>query len=68
MIEAAVILALVGAFVAPVVHVAISPRGGPFAPPPGARCPLGPRVGWLVIVLVLGPVGWLLYMARRRSR
>ncbi len=68
MIEAAVILALVGAFAAPVVHVAISPRGGPFAPPPGARCPLGPRAGWLVIVLVLGPVGWLLYMARRRSR
>ena len=31
------------------------------------RCPLGPRVGWLVIVLLLGPLGWLVYMARRRG-
>ena len=53
--------------VAPLIHVAVSPRGGPFAPPPGARCPLGPRVGWLVIVLLLGPLGWLVYMARRRG-
>ena len=53
--------------VAPLIHVAVSPRGGPFAPPAGARCPLGPRVGWLVIVLLLGPLGWLVYMARRRG-
>ena len=53
--------------VAPLIHVAISPRGGPFAPPAGSRCPLGPRVGWLVIVLLLGPLGWLVYMARRRG-
>ena len=53
--------------VAPLIHVAVSPRGGPFAPPAGSRCPLGPRVGWLVIVLLLGPLGWLVYMARRRG-
>ncbi len=53
--------------VAPLVHVAVSPRGGPFRPPAGARCPLGPRVGWLVIVLLAGPLGWLVYMARRRG-
>ena len=53
--------------VTPLIHVAVSPRGGPFRPPAGARCPLGPRVGWLVIVLLLGPLGWLVYMARRRS-
>ena len=53
-------------FVAPLVHVAVSPRGGPFVPPEGTRCPLGPRVGWLVIVALLGPIGWLVYMARRR--
>ena len=53
--------------VAPLIHVAVSPRGGPFAPPEGTRCPLGPRVGWLVIVLLLGPLGWLVYMARRRG-
>ncbi len=54
-------------FVAPLVHVAVSPRGGPFLPPEGTRCPLGPRVGWLVIVLLAGPLGWLVYMARRRG-
>ena len=53
--------------VAPLVHVAVSPRGGPFRPPEGTRCPLGPRVGWLVIVLLAGPLGWLVYMARRRG-
>ena len=53
--------------VAPLIHVAVSPRGGPFRPPVGTRCPLGPRVGWLVIVLLLGPLGWLVYMARRRG-
>ncbi len=47
--------AVVVLLVAPLIHVAVSPRGGPFRPPEGARCPLGPRVGWLV------------YMARRRG-
>ena len=60
-------IAVLVLLVAPLVHVAVSPRGGPFAPPAGSRCPLGPRVGWLVIVLLLGPLGWLVYMARRRG-
>ena len=50
------------------LHVLISPRGGPFRPPAGAQCPLGPRTGWLVLVLLLGPVGWLLYLHRRSAR
>jgi hypothetical protein len=54
-------------FVLPLAHVALSPRSGSWRPPPGARCPLGPRVGWVVFVLFLGPVGWLLYL-RARSR
>jgi hypothetical protein len=54
-------------FVLPLLHVTLSPRSGHWRPPQGARCPLGPRVGWLVIVLLLGPVGWLLYM-RGRAR
>lgn len=61
-------LILIVGFAAPLVHVALSPRGGPWLPPPGARCPLGPRVGWLVLVLVLGPIGWLLYMRGRSKR
>jgi hypothetical protein len=51
---------------APLVHVLCSPRSGPFAPTAGSRCPFGPRTGWLVLVLLLGPVGWLLYIRGRR--
>ena len=53
----------------PLAHVALSPRSGPWRPPEGSRCPFGPRTGWLVMVLFLGPLGWLLYMtSRRRTR
>ena len=54
-------------YFAPLLHVAASPRSGPFLPPRGSRCPLGPRTGWLVLVLLLGPVGWLLYFRKRAS-
>lgn len=56
---------LLGGWLLPLLHVAASPRGGPWLPPPGSRCPFGPRPGWLVIVLLGGPLGWLLYMKRR---
>lgn len=56
---------LIGGFALPLMHVLLSPRGGPWRPPPGSRCPLGPRAGWLVMVLLLGPVGWLLYLRAR---
>ena len=52
----------------PLAHVALSPAAGPWRAPPEARCPFSPRVGWLVIVLLLGPVGWLLFVFRRRRR
>ena len=61
-------LILIGGFVLPLVHVALSPKAGPWLPPAGARCPLGPRIGWLVLVLFLGPLGWLLFLASRRRR
>ncbi len=64
--EAVAWAVLIVGFVLPLAHVALSPRSGQFRPAPGARCPFGPRVGWLVIVLLAGPVGWLLYMLRRR--
>ena len=50
----------------PLAQVALSPRSGPWGPPPGSRCPIGPRPGWLVMVALLGPLGWLLYMRSRR--
>lgn len=49
----------------PLFHVLVSPLGGPFRAHPAARCPLSPRVGWIVMVLLLGPVGWLLYLRGR---
>lgn len=61
-------IALVAGFALPLFHVAVSKRGGPFLPPAGARCPLGPRTGWIVLVLMLGPIGWLLYMGRRSGK
>lgn len=60
-------LVLLLGFVGPVLHVTLSPRSGPWLPPKGARCPFGPRTGWLIIVLMLGPLGWLLYMRARRQ-
>ena len=53
-------------YLLPMTHVVLSRRGGAWLPPPGSRCPLGPRVGWLVMVLLLGPIGWLLYLRGRR--
>ncbi len=53
-------------YILPLVHILLSPSAGPFRPPPGARCPFGPRTGWLVIVVMLGPIGWLIFMLRRR--
>ena len=51
----------------PFIHVLVSPRSGSFRPPPVSKCPVGPRVGWLVIVLLLGLIGWIMYMRRRSA-
>jgi len=54
-------------YAAALLHVLLSPRSGPFRPPAGTRCPLGPRAGWLVLVLLLGQIGWVQYMRRRAA-
>ncbi len=65
---AASIVLLVG-YGLPLLHVALSPAAGPWLRPEGARCPFGPRLGWLVVVLLLGVFGWLLFfLHRRRAR
>jgi len=65
-------LILVFGYLLPLAHIALSPRAGAWRPPPGSGCPFGPRIGWLVIVLLLGPIGWLLFararLGRRRNR
>lgn len=55
-------------YLLPLAHVMASPRSGAWSPPPGSRCPLGPRVGWMIIVAVAGALGWLLYLRGRRGR
>lgn len=61
-------LIVIFGFGVPLSHIALSSRGGSWTPPPGSRCPFGPRVGWLVIALMLGPIGWLLYLRARRRQ
>lgn len=61
-------LILIVGYLLPLAHVLLSPAGGSWRPPPGSGCPLGPRPGWLVLVLLLGPIGWLLFIRARRRR
>lgn len=59
---------LILGYALPLLHVALSAKAGPWRPPAGARCPFGPRAGWLIMVLLLGPVGWLMFWAARGRR
>ena len=56
---------LIVGYLLPLAHVALSPAAGSWRPPPGARCPLGPRAGWLVVVLLSGALGWFLFLFSR---
>jgi len=51
--------------VVPTLHVVFSPSAGPWTMPEGSTCPFSPRVGWLVIVLLLGFIGWILFLRTR---
>lgn len=62
--ETAAVLLIV-LLVLPLLHVALSPKSGRWTPPPGTRCPFGPRTGWLMIVLIGGPLGWIAYLRGR---
>jgi len=54
-------------YLAPLAHVVLSPSAGPWRAPEGSRCPFSPRVGWVVIVIILGLLGWLMFWKRRRG-
>lgn len=64
--ETAAWMVVIFGYALPLIHVVLSPAGGAWRAPAGARCPLAPRVGWIVLVLLLGPVGWLLFVLPRR--
>lgn len=56
---------LIVGFIIPIAHIIVSPKSGPWSAPKGAGCPIGSRLGWVVIILFLGPIGWLMYMKKR---
>ena len=53
--------------IVPAVRVIVSPNGGAWTPPEGSNCPFGPRIGWLIIVIMLGLIGWLLFLRSRKK-
>ena len=53
---------------APMLHVILARDAGPWMAPPTSGCPFGPRLGWLIIVLMLGPLGWLMFRLSLRRR
>lgn len=55
-------------YLLPLAHVALSPSAGPWRAPAGGRCPFSPRIGWIVIVLLLGAIGWGMFVAAQRRR
>ena len=59
---------VIAGYALPILHVLLSSAAGPWKPPAGTRCPFGPRVGWLIIVLLLGVFGWLMFVLSKRQR
>jgi len=55
---------LILGYVVPLIHVLIKAPAGHGA---NDRCPFSPRSGWVVLVLLIGPIGWLLFMHSRRQ-
>ena len=55
-------------YLLPLAHVVFSKHAGSWRAPEGGRCPFSPRAGWIVLVLLLGVFGWLMFMRARRRR
>ncbi len=53
-------------YAAPLAHVAFSRHSGSWRPAAGARCPFGQRAAWVIMVVLTGAIGWLMYMNARR--
>ncbi len=52
----------------PAAHVALAKGGGGWNARAGAKCPFGPRTGWLMVVVFLPFVGWLMFAAAQRRK
>jgi hypothetical protein len=68
MSPAAAWILLIAGYVLPLLHVAVSPKSGPWSAPPGSSCPIGPKWGWLIIIFFLGPIGWLMFFSKKRRQ
>ena len=53
------------AFVLPIGHVVLTRNM--MTRPEGSTCPFSPRIGWIVMVLFLGPLGWFLFIHARHQ-
>ena len=47
-------------FIFPLIHVALTIK--PVNQPDTSKCPFSPRTGWFIIILILGPLGWLMFL------
>jgi hypothetical protein len=52
-------------YTAPLLHVALSPAGGPFEAGRRSSWPFGPRALWFVAVIFFGAIAWPPYMLFR---
>lgn len=55
-------------FLLPLAHIVLSPSAGAWRAPADSRCPFGPRMGWVVMILLMGPIGWFLFMVSRKQK
>ena len=53
-------------FVAPIGHIAFT--RDMTGRSESSTCPFSPRIGWIVMVLFLGPLGWFLFKQARHRR
>lgn len=53
------------AYVLPLSHVALT--HDIVERPKDRTCPFSPRAGWIVIILFIGPIGWLMFIRSRKQ-
>ena len=53
------------AYLLPLCHVAVTPYLT--SRPKISSCPFSPKTGWIVIILFLGPIGWLMFQRSRKA-
>ena len=47
-------------FIFPLVHVGLTFKTMKHSKT--SKCPFSPRTGWFIIILTLGPLGWLMFL------